>query len=84
MTAVWIRRWESRSPGTTPGRLRMSGDVRRVASPNSDLGTYTFPPQENPAVYVCGPTGFVETVARALVELGHPPQRVKTQRFGGT
>ena len=59
--------------GRTPGRLTPS-----------DLGTYTFAPTESPAVYVCGPTGFVETVARALVELGHSPQRVKTERFGGT
>jgi ferredoxin-NADP reductase len=32
---------------------------------------------------VCGPTGFVEAVARALVDLGHDPQSVKTERFGG-
>jgi ferredoxin-NADP reductase len=50
----------------------------------TDLATYTFTPTDDPAVYVCGPTGFVEAVARTLVELGHDPQRVKTERFGGT
>ncbi|CAN5226678.1 ferredoxin reductase [soil metagenome] len=35
------------------------------------------------AVFVCGPTGFVETVATWLVELGHEPGSVKTERFGG-
>ncbi|WP_127475210.1 FAD-binding oxidoreductase [Microbacterium sulfonylureivorans] len=40
-------------------------------------------PAREPTVYVCGPTGFVEHVADALVRLGHPPQRIKTERFGG-
>jgi ferredoxin-NADP reductase len=39
---------------------------------------------ERPHVYVCGPTPFVETVAEALVELAHEPQRIKTERFGPT
>ena len=34
--------------------------------------------------YVCGPTGFVERAADLLVELGHPPERVHTERFGPT
>jgi ferredoxin-NADP reductase len=34
--------------------------------------------------YVCGPTGFVETVADQLVDLGLDPGRVKTERFGPT
>jgi ferredoxin-NADP reductase len=39
---------------------------------------------ERPHVYVCGPTPFVETVAEALVQLGHEPQRIRTERFGAT
>jgi ferredoxin-NADP reductase len=39
---------------------------------------------EGPHVYVCGPTPFVETVAGALVELGHDPSRIRTERFGPT
>jgi ferredoxin-NADP reductase len=39
---------------------------------------------ERPYVYVCGPTPFVEAVAASLVELGHEPQRIKTERFGPT
>jgi ferredoxin-NADP reductase len=39
---------------------------------------------EGPLTYVCGPTSFVETVAGGLVELGYPPRRVKTERFGAT
>ena len=37
-----------------------------------------------PHVYVCGPTPFVEAVATALVELGHDPATVRTERFGPT
>jgi ferredoxin-NADP reductase len=40
--------------------------------------------EENPIALVCGPTGFVEGVASALVESGHSPARVKTERFGPT
>ena len=35
------------------------------------------------AVFVCGPTGFVEAVASWLVDLGHNPAMIKTERFGG-
>ncbi|MBD8024190.1 FAD-binding oxidoreductase [Microbacterium gallinarum] len=42
-----------------------------------------WPTDDAPTVFVCGPTGFVEHVADALVRLGHPPARVKTERFGG-
>ena len=39
---------------------------------------------EQPHVYVCGSTPFVEAVADALVHLGHEPHHVKTERFGPT
>ena len=48
-----------------------------------DLARLAAPASSSPLVFVCGPTGFVETVASQLVELGHDPQRVKTERFGG-
>jgi ferredoxin-NADP reductase len=35
-------------------------------------------------VYVCGPTALVEAVAEALVQSGHQPNRIKTERFGPT
>src|SRR5208283_5333573 len=34
--------------------------------------------------YVCGPTLMVEASANALVELGVPPERLRTERFGPT
>ena len=34
--------------------------------------------------YICGPTGFVETAADGLANLGHDPASIKTERFGPT
>jgi ferredoxin-NADP reductase len=47
----------------------------------SELGP---PPDKRPLFYVCGPTPFVENVADLLVGLGHPADRVRTERFGPT
>jgi ferredoxin-NADP reductase len=48
------------------------------------LADVAWPPAERPLVYVCGPTGFVEAVADALLALGHDPTRIRTERFGPT
>jgi ferredoxin-NADP reductase len=42
------------------------------------------PPEGQPLIYVCGPNGFVEAAAGWLVELGHAPERIRTERFGPT
>jgi ferredoxin-NADP reductase len=41
-------------------------------------------PEQGRLAYVCGPTQLVENVASALVSIGYPPARVKTERFGPT
>jgi ferredoxin-NADP reductase len=33
--------------------------------------------------YVCGPTGFVESVATLLLDTGHDAAQIRTERFGG-
>jgi ferredoxin-NADP reductase len=48
------------------------------------LAAVTPPAAAAPHVFVCGPTGFVEHVATLLVEAGHDPLRVRTERFGPT
>ena len=48
------------------------------------LAEVSWPPDESPRVFVCGPTPFVEAAATALVGLGHDPARIKTERFGAT
>jgi ferredoxin-NADP reductase len=44
----------------------------------------SWQPAERPLIYVCGPTALVETVADALVRIGHDPSRIRTERFGPT
>jgi len=48
------------------------------------LEDVSWPASEGPLTYVCGPTSFVETAASVLVELGHDPARIRTERFGPT
>jgi ferredoxin-NADP reductase len=48
------------------------------------LNDVSWAPAEQPLVYVCGPTGLVETAASGLVALGHDPARIRTERFGPT
>ncbi|MGH3082155.1 MAG: ferredoxin reductase [Gaiellaceae bacterium] len=59
-----------------------TGYARRVDT--ELLAEVAWPADDDPRAFVCGPTSFVETVAAGLVELGYPPTRVKTERFGAT
>jgi ferredoxin-NADP reductase len=59
-------------------------DVRTGRVDKELLREVGFAADEHPHIYVCGPTGFVEAVASALVGLGHAPERVRTERFGPT
>jgi ferredoxin-NADP reductase len=43
-----------------------------------------FPAKAAPAIFVCGPNGFVDAAADLLVAAGHPPGAIKTERFGAT
>jgi ferredoxin-NADP reductase len=49
-----------------------------------DLLKYGSSVDLEPSCYVCGPTPFVETVADLLIDLGHNPTRIRTERFGPT
>ncbi|BDZ46238.1 ferredoxin reductase [Naasia aerilata] len=46
------------------------------------LAELTLAPDQDPAVYVCGPTPFVEAVADGLVQAGHRVASIRTERFG--
>jgi ferredoxin-NADP reductase len=48
------------------------------------LEEIAWPVVQTPRAFVCGPTPLVESVASLLVELGHDPSRVRTERFGPT
>jgi ferredoxin-NADP reductase len=70
---------------TTLTREQPEGWTGRTGRIDRDLlAEAAWAPAERPLVYVCGPTEFVEAVADALVMLGHPPDRIRTERFGPT
>jgi ferredoxin-NADP reductase len=60
------------------------GPARRGRVDAALLSEIGWAPATGPRCFVCGPTAFVEAVARALVELGHPPANIRTERFGPT
>jgi ferredoxin-NADP reductase len=62
-------------PGWTGYARRVDADLLREVA---------WPAEDRPLAFVCGPTSFVESVAANLVELGYPPGRIKTERFGAT
>ena len=73
--AVTLTLTREASPAWTGGRGRVDSEL---------LGETGWPAVVRPRCYVCGPTPFVEAVSAALVDLGHEPARVKTERFGPT
>jgi ferredoxin-NADP reductase len=48
------------------------------------LDAVSWAPDQQPLIYVCGPSGFVETAAATLVAGGHKPAAIRTERFGPT
>jgi ferredoxin-NADP reductase len=50
----------------------------------ADLAAHGWPASAQPTCYVCGPTPFVEAIANQLVEAGHDPARIRTERFGAS
>jgi ferredoxin-NADP reductase len=48
------------------------------------LDAEAWPAADQPWIYICGPTGFVESISQRMVQRGHPPGRIKTERFGPT
>ena len=59
-----------------------TGGSRRIDAPM--LTEVSFPPSARPQIFICGPTGLVESAAQLLVGLGHEPSLIKTERFGPT
>ena len=86
-----IRRERLAEPG---GDVRVDFALTRNAPPGwtgvtgrvdaAVLSRLAFPPEAEPQVFVCGPTGFVDAIASAMIELVHPAEKIKTERFGAT
>jgi ferredoxin-NADP reductase len=64
------------SPPDGPG---VTGRIDRAV-----LARCTFPAAEQPRVFVCGSTPFVEFVAATLIELGHEPSAIRLERYGNS
>jgi ferredoxin-NADP reductase len=65
----------SQPPGWTGYARRIDDEMLAEVAPS---------PEQGPLTFVCGPTPLVESVATALVGLGHDVGRIKTERFGPT
>ena len=65
----------SQPPGWTGYARRIDDEMLAEVAPS---------PEQGPLTFVCGPTPLVESVATALVGLGHDAGRIKTERFGPT
>jgi ferredoxin-NADP reductase len=74
VTYAYTRWW----PGDPPA----GAHVGRVDADVIDKAG--FPPEWNPLVFICGPSGFVEAASALLIAAGHPPFTIKTERFGAT
>jgi ferredoxin-NADP reductase len=59
-----------------------TGYSRRIDS--AMLSEVAWSKREMPAVFVCGPTSFVEAAADLLVAMDYDPMWIKTERFGAT
>jgi ferredoxin-NADP reductase len=59
-----------------------TGYTRRIDA--DMMKEVAWPSEQMPAVFICGPTSFVEAAADLLVAGGYDPLAVKTERFGPT
>jgi ferredoxin-NADP reductase len=65
--------------GHPPG---WTGYTRRID--NEMLMEVAWPAEEQPHVFICGSTRFVDAAADGLVGLDYPPLSIRTERFGAT
>ena len=59
-----------------------TGETRRID--RDMLASAGFTAREQPKIFICGPTPLVESAAQSLLDLGHEPGLIKTERFGPT
>jgi ferredoxin-NADP reductase len=69
--AVVYTRAAAQQTGRPPGRIGVG-----------DLAVPGWTPDDGLRVYVCGPTGFVESVTTMMIGQGHSPSAIRTERFG--
>jgi ferredoxin-NADP reductase len=62
-------------PGWTGGARRIDRSMLADVGPSAKARS---------KIFICGPASLVESVAQALLELGHESNLIKTERFGPT
>jgi ferredoxin-NADP reductase len=60
----------------------ISAGTASASTASASTASAGWPQGTAPAVFICGPTGFVEAAANLLVDSGHDPGSIKTERFG--
>ncbi len=60
-----------------PGWL---GHTRRIGK--AMIEEAGFGPETMPQIFICGSNSIVESISNFLIELGHAPALIKTERFG--
>ena len=65
-------------------REKPDGWAGRIGRIDSTMLAEGFSADERPKIFICGPTGFVEAAANALLASGHDRALIKTERFGPT
>ncbi|MEO6999383.1 MAG: ferredoxin reductase [Terracoccus sp.] len=65
-------------------RSGLPDDARPAGRLSPDDLPAAVPGEGSTRVYVCGPNGFVENAARLLLDRGHPPASIRTERFGSS
>jgi ferredoxin-NADP reductase len=75
----------TRLPGG-PASAAIPGDAKawpgRIS--RAVVDAVTWGPEARPAIFVCGPSGFVSAASDLLLAAGHAPATIKTERFGPT
>jgi ferredoxin-NADP reductase len=89
-TVIYRAELDSRAASTEPSpvvyRFTRSGGASDAAMIGRidalTIMDSTIPASVQPTCYVCGPNGFVETAAALLIDAGHDPRFIRTERFG--
>jgi len=67
------------APAASTGSVSLPGRISAAV-----VASATWAPEMAPEIFACGPSGFVEAAASLLIEAGHHPATIKTERFGPT
>jgi ferredoxin-NADP reductase len=74
----------ARVAGNRQDAIALRGSVTYGRISSDVVAAAAWGPQVKPAIFICGPSGFVEAAADLLIAAGHDPAAIKTERLGPT